>query len=99
MPSLVKIGRTAGEDAGARIAQLYTTGVPVPFTLAYPTCVDIFRKDKGQGTPLRFHKHQVEAFDAARRGENYVLTTGTGSGKTSLDLPAADSRCAHAGGR
>ena len=34
MPGLVKIGRTAGEDAGARIAQLYTTGVPVPFTLA-----------------------------------------------------------------
>ena len=35
MPGLVKIGRTAGADAGARIAQLYTTGVPVPFTLAY----------------------------------------------------------------
>ncbi|MFM7282462.1 MAG: GIY-YIG nuclease family protein [Planctomycetia bacterium] len=35
MPVLVKIGRTAGADAGSRIAQLYTTGVPVPFTLAY----------------------------------------------------------------
>lgn len=35
MPNMVKIGRTAGEDAKARIAQLYTTGVPVPFTLEY----------------------------------------------------------------
>lgn len=35
MPGLVKIGRTSQEDANARIAQLYTTGVPVPFTLEY----------------------------------------------------------------
>lgn len=35
MPNLVKIGRTSQEEAGARIAQLYTTGVPVPFNLEY----------------------------------------------------------------
>jgi hypothetical protein len=35
MPGLVKIGRTKQEDANARIADLYTTGVPVPFTLEY----------------------------------------------------------------
>ena len=35
MPNLVKIGRTSQEDANSRIAQLYTTGVPVPFTLEY----------------------------------------------------------------
>lgn len=35
MPGLIKIGRTAQEDANVRIAQLYSTGVPVPFTLAF----------------------------------------------------------------
>ncbi|HEY9283611.1 MAG TPA: GIY-YIG nuclease family protein [Pyrinomonadaceae bacterium] len=35
MPGLVKIGRTSNEDASIRIAQLYTTGVPVPFTIEF----------------------------------------------------------------
>ncbi|WP_257305838.1 GIY-YIG nuclease family protein [Geothrix campi] len=35
MPGLVKIGRTSQDDANTRIAQLYTTGVPVPFTLEF----------------------------------------------------------------
>jgi hypothetical protein len=35
MPGLVKIGRTSQEDVGTRLAQLYTTGVPVPFELKY----------------------------------------------------------------
>lgn len=32
--------------------------------------------------PLRLHKHQEDAVAAARSGDNYVLTTGTGSGKS-----------------
>lgn len=35
MPGLVKIGWTASEDAAARIAQLYSTGVPFPFKLEF----------------------------------------------------------------
>ncbi len=35
MPGLVKIGRTSQEEVGTRLAQLYTTGVPVPFELKY----------------------------------------------------------------
>lgn len=35
MPGLVKIGRTSHDDANTRIAQLYTTGVPVPFTIEF----------------------------------------------------------------
>jgi len=35
MPGLVKIGRTDQDDANTRIAQLYTTGVPVPFKLEF----------------------------------------------------------------
>lgn len=35
MPGLVKIGYTTQDDANARLSQLYTTGVPVPFELNY----------------------------------------------------------------
>ncbi|WP_244849435.1 GIY-YIG nuclease family protein [Caballeronia sp. SL2Y3] len=35
MPGLVKIGHTRQEDANTRIGQLYTTGVPVPFTVEF----------------------------------------------------------------
>ncbi|MDX1963650.1 MAG: GIY-YIG nuclease family protein [Pirellulales bacterium] len=35
MPGLVKIGRTAAHDTAIRLAQLYTTGVPVPFELKF----------------------------------------------------------------
>jgi hypothetical protein len=35
MPGLVKIGFTSQDDAKSRIDQLYTTGVPVPYEIAY----------------------------------------------------------------
>ena len=34
------------------------------------------------GHGIRLYRHQREALDAARRGENYAVTTGTGSGKS-----------------
>lgn len=48
-------------------------------------CARIFRikpDPSGQGKPLRLHRHQADAVRAARGGNNYVLTTGTGSGKS-----------------
>ena len=63
--------------------------------LLHPGCSAIFRRGKdvdpgGQG--LRLHRHQVDAIEAARRGENYVLTTGTGSGKSlAYIIPIVDS--------
>ena len=35
MPGLVKIGMSAQSNTGERLAQLYTTGVPVPFELQF----------------------------------------------------------------
>jgi superfamily II DNA/RNA helicase/very-short-patch-repair endonuclease len=49
-------------------------------------CSYIFRDkktidDHGSG-PITLHKHQRDAVEAARSGKSYVLTTGTGSGKS-----------------
>ena len=51
----------------------------------HPLCAAIFRDkpaaDQDRGL-LRLHRHQVEGIRAARAGHSYVLTTGTGSGKS-----------------
>jgi very-short-patch-repair endonuclease len=51
----------------------------------HPGCGAIFKMGKGEGqsgTALSLYQHQVEAIRTARAGHSYVLTTGTGSGKS-----------------
>ncbi len=52
----------------------------------HPECTRIFKLDKSAtdqtGTPLQLHTHQREAILKAKEGESYVLTSGTGSGKS-----------------
>lgn len=65
--------------AGDPIYQLVEEGV------LHPECLNVFRDKREDGTigpPLRLHQHQVEGIRAARAGDSYVLTTGTGSGKS-----------------
>ncbi len=54
--------------------------------LLHPECERIFRfgksTDGAPGTALTLHRHQEEAIRIAKRRESYVLTTGTGSGKS-----------------
>lgn len=60
----------------------------------HPECINIFRDKREDGTigaPFRLHRHQVDGIHAARAGESYVLTTGTGSGKSlSYIVPIVD---------
>ena len=64
---------------GAQIEELVDEGV------LHETCRQVFRikpEPDSFGKPLRLHQHQEEAVRIARGGNNYVLTTGTGSGKS-----------------
>jgi ATP-dependent helicase YprA (DUF1998 family) len=72
----------------------------------HPECKRIFRRDKdkpeyhGSGRPLHLHKHQGEAIQVARTGANYVLTTGTGSGKSlAYIIPIVDHVLRRGSGR
>ena len=54
-------------------------------SILHEECRKIFRiKDSPQdtGKPLKLHKHQSQSVHIAFTGNNYVLTTGTGSGKS-----------------
>ena len=61
----------------------------------HPECSRIFRAGKSASNPgvsLRLFKHQEEAIGFAQSGGSYVLTTGTGSGKSlAYFIPIVDA--------
>lgn len=84
-------------EPGGWVDELVTAG------LLHPECGRVFRAGKGEAAGergIRLHRHQVEAIQAARTGENYVLTTGTGSGKSlAYIMPIVDHVLRHGSGR
>ncbi|MFM7370747.1 MAG: DEAD/DEAH box helicase, partial [Sphaerospermopsis kisseleviana] len=58
---------------GATVNELVKNGI------LHPDCTQYFSKN---GHPFNFHYHQKQAFETAQKQEPYVLTTGTGSGKS-----------------
>lgn len=67
-------------------------------------CRKIFAiKDEATGgaaKPLQLYRHQLAAIEAARTGDSYVLTTGTGSGKSlTYVIPIVDFVLRNGSGR
>lgn len=76
--------------AGKNADQLVNDG------MLHKECSNIFRFGRddqgGVGVSAQLHLHQQEAISIAQNKESYVLTTGTGSGKSlSYILPIVDS--------
>jgi ATP-dependent helicase YprA (DUF1998 family) len=67
-------------EQGGTVDELVSAG------LLHERCGPIFRRGKSpadqDGELLLLHRHQREAIEVARSGGNYVLTAGTGSGKS-----------------
>ena len=64
---------------GHRIDELVDEGI------LHKACKAIFRRKSDEnlaGEYLQLHKHQEDAIRIAQSGKNYILTTGTGSGKS-----------------
>ncbi|MGI0491372.1 DEAD/DEAH box helicase [Alkalinema pantanalense CENA528] len=58
---------------GATVTELIQQGI------FHPDCAKYFSKN---GQPYRYHYHQEQAFRTAQSQQPYVVTTGTGSGKS-----------------
>lgn len=63
--------------------------------LLHPTCADIFTDGKSlpptPHRPLTLYTHQLQAIAKAQEGRSYVVTTGTGSGKSlAFFIPIVD---------
>ena len=62
-------------EAGKTVAELASDGV------LDPALAKIFAFGQKR-TPFRLHKHQERSITKAQEGENFIVTTGTGSGKS-----------------
>lgn len=83
-----RIGLNPAFESGGVIDEHVASG------LLHPECSNIFRIKHDDGTlkqPMTLHRHQLDAIQVAQARGNYVLTTGTGSGKNlSYIVPIVD---------
>jgi superfamily II DNA/RNA helicase len=77
---LVEHGRLWPEPL-MQLNPAYAPGRPVSELALHPTCAQIFY-DERRKQAMRLYRHQEEAIERALRRQPYVVTSGTGSGKT-----------------
>jgi hypothetical protein len=63
-------------DRSLTVADLVEQGI------LHPLCRDIFQVGGATKSSLHLYRHQKQAIDMAAAGRHYVVTTGTGSGKS-----------------
>ena len=81
----------AWEDllAGSELA--YLTEEPARAARTAPVPEDLHAKARTAIGVTELYAHQAETWEAARRGEHVIVTTGTASGKTlAFNLPVLD---------
>ncbi len=80
-----------------------TVGELVDRGLLHPTTREIFQHSSAadqSDREIAFHRYQTDAIEIAARGESYVVTTGTGSGKSmSYIVPIVDRVLREGSGR
>jgi ATP-dependent helicase YprA (DUF1998 family) len=108
--TMVESELTAGAFWPEPLLQLNPTFLPggtiddlVKEGTLHPECIKIFRIDKSDtdrtGKQLLLHTHQREAILKAKEGKSYVLTSGTGSGKSlTYIVPIVDHVLRHGSG-
>ena len=67
MPGLIKIGRT-DQEADARLSQLYTTGVPVPFKCVMAVKPERSAAEVEQALHQAFESHRLKPRPRVLRG-------------------------------
>src|SRR5271170_207608 len=111
IPARVDAELNAGAFWPDPLLQLNPTFLPggtiddlVTIDTLHPECSRIFRIDKSDadhtGKPLLLHTHQREAILKAKEGKSYLLTSGTGSGKSlTYIVPIVDHVLRNGSGR
>lgn len=81
MPNIIKLGITTQEDVKLRMAQLYSTGVPLPFECVYAAKVSNFEKvEKALHTafgPDRVNPKREFFWDRCQPSYRHPETNGT----------------------
>ena len=92
-------GELLWKDPYVQISRRFQPGGPLTDLIQdgtlHPDCAKVFYRDENdpQSLPIALHSHQRRSVEAAARGENYLVSTGTSSGKSFCFFVPIVDRC------